>query len=126
VAASPAVIFEGGPVGLDGALGVGRIGDAPPVEGWTGVAGRVGLLDLERTPEELGGAVEQLRVFSGHAGWGAGQLDAEIAEGSWFVVDSEPGDPFTREPQRLWRDVLRRQPGRLAMFADYPVEPGVN
>ena len=125
-ASSPAVIFEGGPVGRDGALGLGRIGDAPPAEGWTAVTDRVGLLDLGRSPEELGEALEQVRVFSGHAGWGVGQLEAEIAAQDWFVVDSEPGDPFTREPDRLWREVLRRQPGRLAMFADFPVDPAVN
>ena len=57
---------------------------------------------------------------------GAGQLEGELQEESWFVVEATPGDPFTREPETLWRDVLRRQPGKLAMFAYAPRDPGVN
>jgi putative transcriptional regulator len=89
------------------------------------VTSEVGLLDLGRTPDEFAG-VGQVRLFSGHSGWGAEQVVAEIEEDAWFVVDSAPGDAFTREPQTLWREVLRRQSARLAMFADYPDDPRVN
>ncbi len=126
LASSPAVIFFGGPVGTDGAVGLGLTRPGAAGEGWTAVTDRLGLFDLGRAPEEMAGSLERFRVFSGHAGWTAGQLEAEIERESWFVVDSEPGDPFSREPQRLWREVLRRQPGRLAMFADFPVDPAVN
>ena len=44
----------------------------------------------------------------------------------WFVVAAAESDPFTREPASLWRDVLRRQGGQLAMFAYFPAEPGLN
>ena len=55
-----------------------------------------------------------------------GQLDAELEQGAWFVVASEPGDPFSGTPERLWRDVLRRQRGRLALFSNYPEDATVN
>lgn len=148
LAASPAVIYAGGPVELEGALALGRMaaGRAPlavgeadiesrieasegpaGLEGWTAVTSQVGFIDLSRSPDEFAEAgLEQMRIFSGHAGWGADQLAAEIEEEAWFVVDSEPGDPFTREPERLWNEVLRRQPGRLQMFADYPRDVSVN
>ena len=35
-------------------------------------------------------------------------------------------DPFSDNPEHLWRDVLRRQRGRVAMFAHYPADPEVN
>jgi putative transcriptional regulator len=70
--------------------------------------------------------VSAVRIFAGYAGWGAGQLEAEIEEGAWYVVPAEPEDPFLRDPGRLWGKVLRRQGGQLAMLATMPTEPGLN
>jgi putative transcriptional regulator len=67
-----------------------------------------------------------LRVFAGYAGWGVGQLAAEIEEGSWYVVDSLPSDVFHTRSGDLWRDVLRRQPGELAWVATMPADPALN
>lgn len=142
LAASPAVIFAGGPVEPDGAMALGRrtdgaaplptsgagttgeVGD-PDDNGWTPVTSAVGLIALAREPGEIE-ALGQMRLYGGHSGWGPGQLESEIAEEGWFVVDYEPDDIFTRDPDQLWRTVLRRQPGRLAMYANYPVDPAVN
>ena len=132
LAASPAVVFAGGPVEPTTALALGRAATSVEGEaeaeagGWTAVTDRLGLLDLGRPPGELGVEAEQVRIFSGYAGWGVGQLEAEIEEEGWFIVDAAPDDPFTREPERLWREVLRRQPGRLAIFADCPTDPRAN
>ena len=67
-----------------------------------------------------------LRIFAGYAGWGEGQLEEEIAEGAWYVVDGEARDAFTDEPELLWRTVLRRQGGDLAMVATFPEDPSLN
>jgi putative transcriptional regulator len=62
-------------------------------------------------------------LFAGHSGWGPGQLDAEIAVGSWFVVDAAPDDPFTGSPEGLWRRVLARQGG---IFSTVTADPSSN
>lgn len=131
LAGEPGVVFQGGPVSLDAALGVavvpsgrGRPGRGPA--GWRRVHGAIGLVDLEEPPELLAGELGSLRIFAGYAGWGAGQLEAELAEGAWYVVDSEPGDVSSPDPERLWRSVLRRQRGELAMVATYPDDPSLN
>ena len=36
-------------------------------------------------PEQLDGAIRRARVFAGHAGWGPGQLEEELAEDAWIV-----------------------------------------
>ena len=59
-------------------------------------------------------------MFRGYSGWGPGQLEGEIEAGAWLVLDPDPNDLFTGEPDELWRSVLRRQPGRLAWLADAP------
>jgi putative transcriptional regulator len=125
-AGEPGVVFQGGPVALDSALGVAVIpGDEGPL-GWRRVYGAIGLVDLEAPPELLGGALGSLRIFAGYAGWGPGQLEDELQDGAWYVVESEPGDVSSPRPEGLWRSVLRRQRNELAMFATYPDDPSMN
>jgi putative transcriptional regulator len=118
---APSCVFQGGPVGLDGAIGVAVGG--PTVEL---MAPPFGLVDLDADPASLVGTFIGMRVFAGHSGWGGGQLEAELAERSWFVVPALPTDAFTPEPEQLWRQVLRRQGGDLAMVANFPEDPRLN
>jgi len=53
-------------------------------------------------------------------------VEGEIVDGSWFVVDSAPRDAFTEDPEGLWPQVLRRQGGDLALVATYPDDPSMN
>ena len=87
---------------------------------------RIGLVDLDAPPEILAPEIAGFRIFAGYAGWGTGQLQAEIDEGAWYVVPAQPSDAFCAEPERLWPAVLRRQGGELAYVATYPDDPGLN
>jgi putative transcriptional regulator len=107
LAAYPPVLFVGGPVAAGSAIGLGRSGEGP-----------VATVDLSLDPAEQG--VEEVRVFSGYAGWSEGQLEDELDAGAWWVVPSEPDDAMCAEPDGLWRAVLKRQPDRLALFANFP------
>ncbi|MDF1606467.1 YqgE/AlgH family protein [Nocardioides sp. YIM 152315] len=127
VVTDPDVLFHGGPVGADGALAVALLRDAADVPvGFRGVDGRLGLVDLDTPVELLEGSLAGLRIFAGYAGWGAGQLDGEIAEGSWYLVPAETSDAFLADTVDLWRDVLRRQPGDLAWHSTRPFDPELN
>lgn len=137
-AAEPSVFFAGGPVQLNVVMLLGR--DRAPrgvgaidAEWWTRVTPEAGLIDLRQVPGDpadvLGGVIESARLFVGYAGWGGGQLEAEIAEEAWFVLHSRAGDAFTAHPGRLWSDVLRRQRGRnanLALYANFPADARLN
>ncbi|HET6861185.1 MAG TPA: YqgE/AlgH family protein, partial [Streptomyces sp.] len=85
-----------------------------------------GLVDLEAPPELLAGALGSLRIFAGYSGWGPGQLEEELSDGAWYVVESEPGDVSSPEPESLWRNVLRRQRSKLAVIATYPDDASLN
>lgn len=125
-AGEPAVAFSGGPVAPTAAIGLARTDADDERDGWAPLVGRLGTVDLARPPDELPVTVEALRVFTGYAGWGGGQLESEIEAGAWFVVAARPEDAFSRDPSRLWRGVLARQRGRLALFAHAPPDPTVN
>src|SRR5262245_6199516 len=47
------------------------------------------------------------RVFLGYAGWGPGQLEREIAEGSWLVVPVDPRLLFEESHERVWEQAVR-------------------
>jgi putative transcriptional regulator len=132
LAGAPQVVFQGGPVSLDSALGLAvvpgesRDGDGDAPLGWRRVHGAIGLVDLEAPPELLAPELGSLRIFAGYAGWGPGQLEDELMEGAWYVVESEPGDVSAPDPEQLWRSVLRRQRSELAMVATYPDDPSLN
>ena len=127
VVAEPEVLFRGGPVSTEGALAVGLLRDdeESPV-GFREISGRLGIVDLDTPVELVDGSLADMRIFAGYAGWGAGQLDEEIREGSWYVVPGLAPDVFRLDPTDLWRDVLRRQPGQLAWHSTRPLDPDMN
>jgi putative transcriptional regulator len=126
VVAEPPLVFSGGPVQPEVAIGLARRRRAVTPPGWTDVYERIGLLDLGAPAAEGVATVETLRVYSGYAGWSGGQLDFESASGDWFVVDALPDDPFPTEAEAMWRRVLRRQGGDLSLYADFPPDPTLN
>jgi putative transcriptional regulator len=131
IATSPAVLFSGGPVSPEAAIALGmtQLG-APPrsttSDAWRPVTPTLVSVDLDYDPAVLGSELRALRVFAGYAGWSAGQLEGEISQGAWYVVDSLPGDAFDEVPERLWGMVLRRQQWPLSAVATFPSDPNLN
>ena len=89
-------VFVGGPVQPEAFMVLAEFDDvddaaAPIME-------QLGFMAAESEPEEL--SIRRMRLFAGYSGWGSGQLEAELAESSWIVVDA------------LTRRCVRRRPGR--------------
>jgi putative AlgH/UPF0301 family transcriptional regulator len=129
LAVDPGVFHVGGPCETDTALCLAVCPGATPGEdsGLRRVAGDVHLVDLDADPAGLAGQVHGLRVFAGYAGWSPGQLAGEIAEGAWACVPGSPDDVLSAQagPQ-LWRRVMGRQTGRLAVLSTAPCDPSSN
>ncbi|HEX2771023.1 MAG TPA: YqgE/AlgH family protein [Micromonosporaceae bacterium] len=127
LAGEPAVVFEGGPVQPDSAICLARIrASAQRVAGFHRVSRSVGTIDLSMDPERVRESIVGVRVFAGYSGWSSRQLEDEINEGSWFVLDALPGDPFMARPDDLWPMVLRRQGGIMAAVAHFPPDVALN
>ncbi|NQY57702.1 MAG: YqgE/AlgH family protein [Ilumatobacteraceae bacterium] len=127
---TPSSVFLGGPVEDNALIALAetaaQLDDNDEDEVLSPIVGRVASADLTADPALVADAVRGVRVFRGYAGWGPGQLDEEISSGAWLVLDSEPSDVFSAEPDQLWRTVLRRQPGRLAWLAEAPDDLSLN
>ncbi|WP_309232848.1 YqgE/AlgH family protein [Blastococcus sp. TML/C7B] len=129
LAVEPGVFHVGGPCETDTALCLARCpAPGPPAGlGLRPVADGIHLIDLDVDPEPLTGCVAGLRVFAGYAGWSPGQLAGELTEGAWAVVPGSPDDVLADiSGPELWRAVVRRQRGRLAVLSTAPADPTVN
>lgn len=122
LAEDQSTILAGGPVQTDATvvLADGSFDDGDLALGLRSI-------DLE-TQEALMRAegVERIRVFSGYAGWGPGQLESEIAAGAWWLVAATKDDVFCQSPKSLWASVLGRGGSEMAWFAHYPADPSQN
>lgn len=49
-----------------------------------------------------------VRMVVGYAGWGAGQLDGELAEGSWLLMPVQSDLIFDTAVDRMWEAAIRR------------------
>lgn len=90
------------------------------------VLGRIGFPAPEIDMEELTRATSRGRVFAGYAGWGEGQLDAELEQGDWILDAAQPQDVFSEDPTSLWSQVLTRKGGSYALLARMPTDVSVN
>ena len=126
LASGPGVLFSGGPVSPSTAIALGLAAPGAEPEGWTPVVPPIVTVDLDHDPALLAASLRALRVFAGYAGWGPGQLEQEIAQGAWYLVDALPDDAFLAEPEQLWRTVLRRQGWPLSAVAVCPLDPTMN
>jgi putative transcriptional regulator len=91
-----------------------------PEEAGTNVLGTLGTLD----PDAGNESVRRLRVYAGYAGWAAGQLDGELEEEAWIVVDAQVDDPFADGD--LWSEALDRKGGKYRLLATMPTDPSQN
>jgi putative transcriptional regulator len=126
LASAPAVLYLGGPVGVGTIIALARSRTDDPPLGTEPVSDGLVAVDLSVDPEPLAPAVSALRVWTGYAGWAPGQIEEEVAQDAWFVVDAADSDVISEEPNGLWRAVLSRQPGTLAWFANFPDDPAHN
>lgn len=116
-------VFLGGPVQPDAAVVIADFVD-PSVADILAFD-TIGFLPSETYPG-VEGAVRRARVFAGYAGWGPGQLEAEMDEDSWIVEPARPSDVFSPAPSRLWEEVLKRKGSSFDLLRLMPLDPTQN
>jgi len=122
MAADPGAVFAGGPVDRDALIALGR---SRSCEGDLVLGAHA--VDLDAQPALVAAeGIDHVRVFAGYAGWASGQLEGEIANDGWWVVEATIEDLFTDNPDQLWARVLRRQSGELQWYAHFPADPVLN
>jgi len=129
---TPPTLFSGGPVNGEAIIALGEIAEGidsselpdglAPVDGFPAVA----TLDLNEDPALTLHAVTRTRLFLGYSGWTAGQLEAELQAGAWFVFEPSTADLFDPDPHGLRDRVFARQRTRHRIFENFPDDPSFN
>ena len=82
--------------------------------------------------ESLAGSDEGRAIFYvGHSGWGPGQLENELSEGSWLLLPAESHHVFHgTDLNTLWKDSMteagRRQIHSVIPVKHLPDDPSLN
>ncbi len=114
-------LFYGGPVARDQVtIASLQWRDNPTSVAFHSFTGDVG--DIQIAPEWQPG----LRAFVGYSGWSKGQLESEIAQNAWLVI--QPSRPLIEmeQPENAWKDVMRQSGPLLKLLAEAPDDPGLN
>lgn len=121
-------IWIGGPVGLDTLQILHRAperltGGVELADGvWIGA-------ELESVSayavEEPDAFERNVRLLLGYSGWGAGQLEAELAEGTWLPAPGTAERVFG-DPETLWKRVVRSLGEATEGFEGQPPDPTWN
>lgn len=121
-------VYDGGPVQNDGLYFIHSVGELIPdsihIRGslyWSG--------DFE-TVEKLVASKsifpEQIRFYRGYSGWSAGQLESELNENSWYVIDHRHINPLMEPPTMMWKNILLRMEPKYRIWANSPSNPIFN
>jgi putative transcriptional regulator len=108
-------VYMGGPVGIEGVLGLLRTATKP--EDARPVFPDIYVVSSKETLEKAlsaGGDPNSLRIYLGYSGWGAGQLEGEVELGMWHIFEADPAVIFEPDPSRLWERLVKQTELRIA------------
>jgi putative transcriptional regulator len=119
------IVYVGGPVAPNGVTVLAEWDD--PSQAVVLVDDDLGFVpgDADDT-DALAAAVSRARVYAGHAGWGPGQLEDEVAEEAWIVESPLREELFSDDAEGLWSAVLRRKGREFALLSTMPPDPSLN
>jgi putative transcriptional regulator len=117
------LVHAGGPVQPTAVMIVAEFDD--PDTAATLVLDRVGFVGADADFDTIAADLVRARVFAGMAGWGPGQLEAELERDDWIVEPATADDVFG-DPDTLWSAVLERKGGQYALVARMPPDPSLN
>lgn len=95
--------------------------------------GRIYVLQKREQLDKLLDALdkrESFQFFVGHAGWSSGQLESEIADGSWLSIPASPDFVFHQDQHDMWMSAMRE--AGLSFYREvlgieeFPLDASVN
>ena len=116
-------LFKGGPVQPGSPVLLAELTNPELVD--VPVFGSLGLL-VGEVAADIKASILRARVFAGYSGWAPGQLEAEMAAGTWIVETAGEDDVFTDAPDLLWSRVLERKGPEYRQLSRMPYDPSMN
>ena len=106
-------LYEGGPVEREKLFFIhripGSIGEGEPVADGVYMGGN--FKQAVQYINTVNNAANNLRLFIGYSGWDANELEAELEEESWLLVQASVTTLFEASEQLLWEELYKRKEG---------------
>jgi putative transcriptional regulator len=67
-----------------------------------------------------------IRFYAGYSGWQPKQLDQEMDENSWIVLNGQKNHVFETRPTNLWKKIMLSQGEDFAPWVHFPDDPTMN
>jgi len=125
-----APIYLGGPVQVDTLHFIHNLGDL--IEGSIKISNRLywgGNFEMvQMLIQNKMVSPDNFRFFIGYSGWGPGQLEKEVEENSWIMVDGLADDLLRlhQTDNALWQKIMRDAGGRYSIMSNFPENPVLN
>jgi putative transcriptional regulator len=126
---TPFPVYYGGPVEQDNLFFVHTLGALVPGSiqvqedlFWSGdYEAVINLIESRKI------SPNQIRFFLGYSGWSEGQLESEIEENSWVVVEGlKTHDWMENPPENFWKTQMRALGGKYLIWSNAPENPMSN
>jgi putative transcriptional regulator len=113
-------VFFGGPVGRDRLI-------FASLEWKTGEGLKLNHdVDVDEANQQIGKNPGSIRAFIGYAGWGAGQLEAEMKQNAWVIRKPDRATMKLDRLSRLWFDIMNGLGPWFKLLAAAPDDPSLN
>lgn len=117
----PVPVFEGGPVQREGILIASFL--------WKETSKEVGFVKIDDVQEVdlLNSSQKQnLRAFLGYSGWSKGQIESEVAEKAWFVLQPSRDLILAGNTDLTWKKVMASMGPIYHLLSEAPEDPSLN
>jgi len=125
----PAKVSLGGPVKNQNLYFIHTLGDLIPESSLICESIYIGG-DFEVLSEKLmndPSLLKHVRFFLGYSGWNHGQLQGELDEKSWLVLDKfDTQEIMDTEYENIWKELMSKQGGKYQMMSKFPLDPRLN
>ncbi|AZB28033.1 MULTISPECIES: YqgE/AlgH family protein [Chryseobacterium] len=71
-------------------------------------------------------SIQDVKIFSGYSGWSASQLENEVLQKVWTVVDVYNLDYTLPNDHTLWKSIMQNLGGEYLLWANAPEDISLN
>ncbi len=71
--------------------------------------------------------LNSIRFFIGYSGWDQGQLEGELKENSWIVInDADASMVLDTNREDIWKQMMEELGGKFKIMSTFPMNPADN
>ena len=121
-------VYQGGPVEQDNLYFIHKIPQLLPesIEVSNGIFWGGNFKSLKDLLNKEVLSSSDIRFFLGYSGWGKEQLNKEMNQNSWFVVENDFETIFSINNENLWKNKLLQKGGDYKLWANAPSDVNLN